>query len=597
MKYAAFLSTIRAVPLMYASAKADFLILAMSSIISGIAPAIWIYTTVLVVDSLVASPPGGSLSLQPVLAVWAVAFLLPRLATPIMQYYQANLAEKFTAYINLSLMEKSSRIKGLSHLDDERYYNCIKTLEEGARSRPVNVVSVIFFLMRDAITIIAICVTLASITWWLPIIFLLGLYPGIIASLRFRELAWKALLGRSAQAREMEYLSHIALNASFSLESRIYAYFPWLKRRYSSLFERTHKEMRAIRGKATLGTLPIELFSVACIIGMVYWSLIQIREETLTIGTIVSLLQSLALGHAALFAVVESVGIIFERGLFFTLYFDFLSIHDSFPEGTERAISPEIVRFVDVSFTYPNGIEAVKGVSFDIKRGECIAIVGANGSGKSTLIKLLLRLYDPTSGRVEVDGRDLRTIEIDSWRTRFGIVQQDVVHYAFTVRENIQLSDIERPDPDDHASLQALDIAALSNLSAALDLRLGKEFSGLELSGGQWQKLSIARAFFRNPDMLILDEPSAALDPRSEARFFASLQMLAKDKTTLFITHRLGAVRLADRILVMRNGELIESGTHEELLQSNGEYASLWHAQVSQYQPKSSMVATAQPRL
>ncbi len=330
---------------------------------------------------------------------------------------------------------------------------------------------------------------------------------------------------------------------------------------------------------------------------MIHWSLIQIREETLTIGTIVSLLQSLALGHAALFAVVESVGIIFERGLFFTLYFDFLSIHDSFPEGTERAISPEIVRFVDVSFTYPNGIEAVKGVSFDIKRGECIAIVGANGSGKSTLIKLLLRLYDPTSGRVEVDGRDLRTIEIDSWRTRFGIVQQDVVHYAFTVRENIQLSDIERPDPDDHASLQALDIAALSNLSAALDLRLGKEFSGLELSGGQWQKLSIARAFFRNPDMLILDEPSAALDPRSEARFFASLQMLAKDKTTLFITHRLGAVRLADRILVMRNGELIESGTHEELLQSNGEYASLWHAQVSQYQPKSSMVATAQPRL
>ncbi len=582
---------------MYASAKTDFLILASSSIITGIAPAIWIYTTALVVDALVAKPPADLLSLQPVLAVWAVAFLLPRLMTPIMQYYQANLAERFTAYINLSLMDKSSRLKGLSHLDDEHYYNCIKSLEEGVRSRPVNVVSVMFFMIRDAITIIAICVMLLSITWWLPIILLLGLCPGIIATLRFRELAWKALLSRSIQAREMEYLSHIALNAGFSLESRIYSYFPWLKRRYSLLFKRTHEEMRVTRRKATLGTLPIEIFSVACIIAMVYWCLVQIQEGAFTLGTIVFLLQSLALGHAALFAVVESVGIIFERGLFFTLYFDFLAIQDSLVEGAGKAVPPQIIRFTDVSFTYPNGVKAVKNVSFDIKRGERIAIVGANGSGKSTLIKLLLRFYDPTSGCIEVDERNLRTIEIDGWRACFGVVPQEIVHYAFTVRENIHLSNIEQPDPDDHAALQALDIAGLSNLSTpphtALDLRLGKEFSGLELSGGQWQKLSIARAFFRDPDLLILDEPSAALDPKSEVRFFASLQALAKGKTTLFITHRLGAVRLADRIFVMRNGELIESGTHEELLHLNGEFASLWQAQVNQYQFKP--IHTAHP--
>ncbi len=587
-KCSAFTSSIKAMPLMYASAKADFLILALSSVLSGIAPSIWIYATVQVVDSLATIAQGsGVMPLSPLL-VWAIAFLIPRILDPVIQYYQANLAEKFTAFINLRLMEKSSQLKGVKHLDDEEYYNCLKHLQDGARSKPINIVSTVFFVIRDLITIVTICLFLSSITWWLPVVLLLSLYPGILASLHFRALAWKASLGRSTRAREMEYFSHLALDPAFSIESRIYAYYPWLNRRYTAIFEQTHKMMKTIRWKAMLTILPIELFSVASILGMLFWCIVQVQNGELTIGVITSLLQSLALGHATLFGLMESVGIIFERGLFFMLYFKFLAIPDSLVNGSRLTTAPKTISFENVSFAYPNGVKAVKEVTFSLKCGEKIAIVGANGSGKSSLIRLILRLYDPTTGHIAVDGEDLRYLEIESWRSLFGIVPQDIVRYGLTVRENIGISDIGKVDPEDSMSLLALDMAALSGLAAntrsSLDLRLGKEFNGLTLSGGQWQKLSIARAFYREPEILLLDEPSAALDPKSEALFFQSLQGLTKNKTAVFVTHRLSAALLADRILVMSNGMLVEAGTHQQLLQKKGEYALLWQTQTSQYQ-------------
>ena len=192
------------------------------------------------------------------------------------------------------------------------------------------------------------------------------------------------------------------------------------------------------------------------------------------------------------------------------------------------------------------------------------------------------------------NGFDLCAIDIDSWRAGFGVVFQDVVRYAFTVGENVRLSQTEKIDPGDAACRKALENAGLGDLTfkpfESPDLRLGREFNGSELSGGQWQKLSIARAFYRQPHMLVLDEPSAALDPKSEVLFFDSLKKLAKGKTAVFITHRLGAVRLADRIIVMHNGEVVEIGTHDALLQLRGEYASLWHAQVSQFDFQRSVI-------
>lgn len=584
MRYEAFRSTMRVIPCMYRSAPADFAILIALSVVGGLAPAVWVYSTRLVIDSLAAGGTPDMAALQPVLAAWVVSFLFQRITIPITQNYQANLAEKFTAYINLEIIRKSEDLKGIAHFDREDYYNTIKLIEEGARSRPVNVVSVLFFMIRDAITIVAISLTLAGLAWWVPILLLLGLYPGILAALRFRELSWKALLGRSTQARQMEYCTTMAINMAFSLEARIYRTFPWVRQRYTRIFDETHTVMRAVRRASTMGVLPVELFSIACIIVLLYWSVESIVGGQMMIGSIASLLQAYALGQTALSGVIESVGIIFERGLFFKLFFDFLAMPDCVQHGSEPAPEPRRIRFSNVSFAYPNGVAALRNLSFDIRHGERIAIVGANGSGKSTLIKLILRLYDPSEGRIEVDGLDIRRIDIDAWRRLFGVVPQDVQRYALTLRETIQLSDTERFEREDAVFQRALDAAALgAEGGSGLDQPLGREFNGRELSGGQWQKLSIARAVFRDPTLLILDEPSAALDPQSEAQFFSNLQSLSHNKTTLFVTHRLGAIRLADRILVLRNGELVESGTHDDLLNQGGEYATLWRAQVDQY--------------
>lgn len=587
MRYDAFRSTVRVIPCMYRSAPVDFVILIGLSVVGGLAPAVWVYTTRLVIDTLAVGGTPDLAALQPVLAAWVVSFLFQRVTVPIIQNNQANLAEKFTAYINLQIIGKSEALKGIAHFDREDYYNTVKLIEEGARSRPMNVVSVLFFMIRDAITIASISLTLAGLAWWVPVLLFLGLYPGILAALRFRELSWKALLGRSTQARQMEYCTILAANMAFSLEARVYRTFPWVRRRYATLFAETHAAMRTVRREATLGIVPVELFSIACIALLLYWSVQSIVTGQMMIGSIASLLQAYALGQAALAGIIESVGIIFERGLFFKLFFEFLALPDCVRHGAEPAPEPERICFSKVSFVYPNGVAALRDVSFDIRRGERIAIVGANGSGKSTLVKLLLRLYDPSGGRIEADGRDVRDIDIDGWRRLFGVVPQDVQRYALTLRETIHLSDTERFEPADDVFLRALDSAALGTLArdvgTGLDQPLGREFNGRELSGGQWQKLSIARAVFRNPPLLILDEPSAALDPESEAQFLANLHSLSRDKTALFVTHRLGAIRLADRILVLRDGRLVESGTHDDLLSRGGEYAMLWRAQVDQY--------------
>lgn len=227
-------------------------------------------------------------------------------------------------------------------------------------------------------------------------------------------------------------------------------------------------------------------------------------------------------------------------------------------------------------------------VSFVLHPGETVALVGENGAGKTTLVKLLTRLYDPTAGSILVDGVDLRELNLDTWRRQIAVVFQDFGRYSLTLAENVALGDIEALDDNSQRTLTAFKKAGLTELLEKFpqkeDTPLGKQFGGTELSGGEWQKLALARAFFREKaQLLILDEPTAALDPRSEYEVYRRFVELAQGKTTLLITHRLASVRMADRILVLKAGRLIEQGTHQELLQSGGEYATLWNMQVQQY--------------
>jgi ATP-binding cassette subfamily B protein len=244
----------------------------------------------------------------------------------------------------------------------------------------------------------------------------------------------------------------------------------------------------------------------------------------------------------------------------------------------------EEIRFENVGFSYPDGRRAMEGISFVMRRGERLALVGENGAGKTTLVKLLLRFYDPSEGRILVDGVDLRELDLKAWRRLVAAVFQDFGRYALTLRENIVLADLEH-----QADPARLEEAARAGGASELLRRLGAEallskaFGGTELSLGEWQRLALARAFFRQAELLILDEPTASLDPKEEAHLYGRFAELAQGKTVLLITHRLASVQMADRILVLREGRLVEEGSHQALLRHNGVYAELWRLQAEGY--------------
>jgi ABC-type multidrug transport system fused ATPase/permease subunit len=572
---------------MFRASPGDFVMMTVIALIDGLSQPLLLFTSKLLIDAVGAHGADGLLARHWLLTAWVGALLLPRVIAPVMQYAQANLAERFTTFTSLALMRKAHTIKGVAPLDDPHHHDTVHVLEQGLSSRPVNVASVVFFLMRDIIAVAGICAVLARLAWWLPVPYLLALVPAVYATLRFRERAWAATLGRSTQARELEYMARLALRPSHAIEAQVCGYLPWLSTRYANMAASVHASMCRVRRRSMLGNVPIEIGSGALLMGMLAWIVTPHGGATLSIGGFAAILQALALGHAALFGVMESVSILFERGLFFASYFAFLRTPDPLPEGSPGADGFARINLRNVSFHYREDAPALREVNLEVRRGERIAIVGANGSGKSTLLKLLLRLYDPSSGVIDVDGRDLRTCQAAGWRKRFAVVSQDVVRYAFTVGEAVRLSATERPDKGGEARAALARARLLARLARdgadPLALQLCHEMGGTELSGGQWQRLALARAFFRDAEFLILDEPTAALDPDEEDRFYEDFDALTTGKTALIVTHRLGAVRLADRIVVMRDGMVVEQGPHAELLRQGGEYARLWFAQAKRY--------------
>jgi ATP-binding cassette subfamily B protein len=281
------------------------------------------------------------------------------------------------------------------------------------------------------------------------------------------------------------------------------------------------------------------------------------------------------------------------------LFFQFMEAQPTMSVSVAGKSVPQPIKsgisFENVKFHYPDNRVALNGISLTLYPGETVALVGENGAGKSTMVKLLSRLYDPTEGNILIDGENIKDLDIHAFRQSIGVVFQDFCRYSLTIGENISLGDISTLDKSDNLNnLNQLQLAAkLSGIAEKIEklpqgyaTPLGKQFDGTELSGGEWQKIAIARAFMRQKEaqIMILDEPTAALDPRSEYEIFNSFAELVRGKIAVLVTHRLASVRMANRILVMKAGNLVEVGTHEELLSQNGEYATLWKMQAEQYQ-------------
>lgn len=513
-------------------------------------------------------------------------FLADGVLNPIVSVLRLQLNEKILTRCNILLMEKANTLQGLDCFERGEIYDSIHFLKNEAARRPLNLVYILTGFVKDFIALGSVLAVLGTLLWWLPVALFLANLPHALAMSWFEKQAWDQMLFKSPEYRKMAWLAGATLEEQSAKELRLFGFGNFFITKYKELASTVQDKLYRERWKkSTLSIFFSGLSALGCL-AIIAIALIDAKNKSLSLGGLVVIIQSLVMTHAQMIGCISYLAMLTPVVLFFSKFRQFLVSSPckiSTIAGKEPVFLKEIC-FENVSFQYPDGRYALRNLNFSIQKGETIALVGQNGAGKSTLVKLLLRFYDPTSGLITVDGIDLKTFDIIAWRALISGVFQDFGKYHLTVAENIALADIQAPNEKlSHAAFKGGFAPVLDRLSSGLQTSLGKEFGGTSLSGGEWQKLAMSRAFLRDAQLLVLDEPTAALDPESEVELFQNFAAVSQGKTTLLITHRLGSVKMANYILVLKEGELVEQGTHPELLASNSEYASLYRCQAEQY--------------
>ncbi len=512
--------------------------------------------------------------------VWLTVLLVERLLTPLSGMVEGNLNERLTARVNRVLMEKMDRFAGLEPFEDAAFYEMVQRLRREASYAPMNLSIFLGQVLQAGMSAVPLLLLVARWGWVFPLALLLSTLPYALAGVRLQRLVWDTVVGTSPEARRMDYATGVALSPELAAETRLLGSGGYWLGFYERNFRVLHARSRAVRRREVAVAGGYFLPS-ALGLGWTFWSVLR---RGVGVGGVVEVTAALHRLQGELALLVDALGML-ERSL---CYMDelqrFLAARPRIVGGGVRLKprAPEVV-FEEVSFRYPDGRPALERVSLRLEPARSAALVGENGAGKTTLVKLLLRFYDPTEGRILVDGVDLRELDLAAWRRRISGVFQNFGRYALTLEENVRLGELGA-----RRSVQAaLERAGAGNLLRRLPegaaTLLSKEFGGTELSGGEWQKVALARAFYRRADLLVFDEPSAALDPRSEAALFARFAELARGRTALLVSHRLASVRRADRIFVLKAGRLVEAGAHGELLARGGEYAELWRLQSERY--------------
>jgi len=520
-------------------------------------------------------------------SLWGGLLLGDIVLSPVVAIVRLHLNEKMLSFCNLLLMEKANTIQGLNSFENPKLYDEIQFLKNESSRRPLNLVYVLTDLMKEGVGLISVLFVLSTLEWWIPIVMLLASLPHALSTLWFEKESWDQMLFRSPESRKLAWIASLTLDENVAKEVRLFGFGNFLTQRYKDIAHSMHHALSKDRWKKSVTSVFLSSLTVISYIAIVCIILVQTKDKILEISGLVIVIQALVMTQSQLTGCISYLGMTTPIILFFSKLRTFLlSSVDCIPENSS-SITPEFnheICFNEVSFSYPDGREALFKVSFKICKGEKIAIVGQNGAGKSTIVKLLLRFYDPSEGTITVDGNDLKTIDIAAWRSAVSGVFQDFGRYHFTTGENIALSDINATEERiSKAAKKGGFSPILKQLPQGLNALLGKEFGGTSLSGGEWQKLAMSRAFLRDASLLILDEPTASLDPESELEVFKKFADAAQGKTTLLITHRLGSAKMADRIFVFKKGRLIETGSHQTLLDTQSEYSSLFKLQADLY--------------
>lgn len=498
-----------------------------------------------------------------------------------------------TDYMQDILHRKSISVD-LAYYEDHRFYDTLHRAQQEAPYRPTAIVRDLVMTLRNTVSLLAMLGLLLSFHWSVSLVLAAAALPGVMVKLRFSRIRWKWQRDRTETERRAWYKHWILTSVEYAKELRLFGLGSHFRGRYSELRGTLRDEALGIaRRKARA-----DLASQALATVLVYGSLAFIAWRTflgvITIGSMVMYFQAFRQGLGHLRGLLGNLADLYEGNLFLHNLFEFLDI-DSSVKDPERPVQfpgrlKEGIRLEDVSFKYPSGSSmALDGVSLSIGAGEMVALVGENGSGKTTLVKLICRLYDTDSGRICIDGVPVGDFRVEELRSNISVLFQDYARYHLTAGANIGLGDIRRPR-DGAAVEKAAGTAGahglISGLPDGYDTVLGRWFrGGRELSAGEWQKIALARAFFRDAPIVILDEPTSALDAGSEEDLFRRFRELASGRTALVISHRFSTVRMADRIAVLHHGGIAEIGSHSELMEIDGIYSRMYRAQAGLYSP------------
>jgi ATP-binding cassette subfamily B protein len=569
-------------------------------VMRSVVPVMTFWVGKLILDAVIAAKSGnGSVTLVwRYLALELAIVLLGEILARASSLIESLLGDLFSNSMSVRLMEHAAKLD-LAQFEDPEFYDHLERARRQTVGR-IALLSLLLSMSQDALTLLTLAGALIAYNPWLLLLLAVAVIPSFLGETHFASLGYSLLFRWTPERRQLDYLRYVGASDKTAKEVQMFGLAPWLTERYRDLSQRFYEENRDLSIRRGVVSALLSILGTVGYYSAYVLILIRAVKGDITIGTLTFLAASFGRGRDVIQNILMGASNVAEQALYLRDLFVFLEMRPTIESPPNAKPVPAKIQsgfvFENVGFRYPGSERwAIRNVDLMLRPGERVALVGENGAGKTTITKLLARLYDPTEGRITLDGVDLKEYDLLSLRHAIGVIFQDFVRYDMRFDENIGVGEIEsvRADLDrNNGTPPAITAAAENSLAASLLPRftkgyqqmLGRRFEeGVDLSGGEWQKIALARAYIRDAQVLILDEPTAALDARAEYEVFLRFSELVAGRMAILISHRFSTVRMADRIIVLRNGKVEEQGSHAELVANGGLYEELFTMQAAGY--------------